>query len=168
MNETIMGEFPLYPRPKLFILAGMPGCGKSTWARTFFKPWQIVSSDAIREELWPGQSYDPDRNHEVFQEFHRRLDQLLFKRDFTAVADATSLSSAARAELQLVAAQRDAEKHLVFFDNPAQAIRRNADRTGNARVPDEAMEQMTTKFLRAGEDILLELYDTVTIIKGTQ
>ena len=29
--------------PRLFILAGIPGSGKSTWARIFFHPWQIIN-----------------------------------------------------------------------------------------------------------------------------
>jgi predicted kinase len=154
-------------RPRLFILAGIPGCGKSTWARTFFEPRLIVSTDAIREVKWPGEPYKAERNDEVFREFHTRIDFLL-RHDNDAVADATSLASAARYELLRTAHLREVEAHLVFFDNPSQALRRNAQCEGYALVPEDAQQGMLKKYQQARCDILDEKYASVTIIAGTQ
>lgn len=150
--------------PRLFILAGVPGCGKSTWSRNFFKDYLIVSSDAIREELWPGESYNAERNEQVFDEFHKRLGELLYK-GMDAVADATSLSAMARAELRLVAERENAETHMVFFKNLAQAVTRNGERLGNARVPDDAMHYMLEKFTATAPAILDEGYTSIATIE---
>ena len=165
-----MTSMPSFTRPKLFILAGIPGCGKSTWAYRFFKPHQIVSSDAIREEKWPNEPYKPERNEEVFAVFHNRIVQGL-ESGTHVVADATSLSSIARARLRSIAERTGAEAHLVFFNNAAQAFERNArrDRDPNKQdwVPYEAMEFMLTKFLETKAAIIDEKYTTITSIEGT-
>ena len=153
--------------PRLFILAGIPGCGKSTWARTFFSTFRIVSSDKIREEKWPGQEYDAKRNKEVFDEFHRRLGQLLEIGD-DAVADATSLNYQARDKLSILADIYGAEKHLIFFNNPLQALPRNVQRSVATRVPPEAQTVMLAKFKESRSAILDESYTSTTIIESVQ
>jgi predicted kinase len=152
--------------PRLFILAGIPGSGKSTWARTFFSPWSIVSSDRIREYKWPGEPYDAKRNGEVFAEFHRHLGEILEEGE-DAVADATSLAYQARWKLSDLADYHGAEKHLIFFDNPTQALHRNAQRTGAALVPLQAQNIMLTKFRESRSAILDEHYTSTTIIGAT-
>ena len=151
-------------RPRLYILAGVPGCGKSTWARNFFKDYQIVSTDLIREEKWSGEPYDAAHNQEVFDEFHKRLGEMLYK-GMDAVADATSLSAFARTELRAVAEKELAETHLVFFQNPEQAVGRNARRRGNAVVPHDAMAWMLEKYDATVSAIVDEKYTSTTIIE---
>lgn len=151
-------------RPRLFILAGIPGAGKSQWARTFFSPWSIVSSDAIREEKWPGEPYDAKRNGEVFDEFYRRLSEILADGK-DAVADATSLNYQGRWKLLDIAGYDYAETHLIFFNNIEQALHRNYQRTGAARVPPEAQTVMLAKFKESRSAILEEHYTSTTIIE---
>jgi predicted kinase len=162
-------DFFIEQSPRLFILAGIPGCGKSTWARTFFPPWVIVSSDAIREEKWPGEPYDAERNLEVFDEFHQRLSTLLDEGK-DAVADATSLAYQARWRLCDLANFYGVEKHLIFFNNHIQALRRNAQRTGAACVPDEEQDVMLVKLKESRSAIFgnYESYDSITIIQETK
>lgn len=154
------------PRPRLFILAGVPGCGKSTWARTYFSPWTIVSSDALREEKWPGEPYQKERNEEVFEELFRRIADML-EEGKDAVADTTALVQSFRWRLSDIADYYDAEKHLIFFTNAHQALHRNAGRTGAARVPDEAQQVMVARYKEARSAILDELYTSTTIIEAT-
>lgn len=149
---------------RLYIMAGPPGCGKTTWARNFFKDYQRQSTDEIREELWPGEPYDAERNGEVFRTFHDRLDNMLYKGG-DVVADATSLSWEERKKLVAIAAVHDAETHLVFFKNWFAAVERNAEREGNAHVPREAMEVMWDKFQNSLSAILREEYTSITIIE---
>ncbi len=161
-----MSFTPASTEQRLFILAGIPGCGKSTWARIFFQSWQIVSTDAIREELWPGEEYDAARNAEVFDVFHRRLGVLLGA-GMDVVADATSLQSSPRQILRAIADKNDAEAHLIFFANPVQALLRNGRRAGFVSVPPPAMEVMFHKWEVSRSAILDEEYTSITIIEGT-
>lgn len=153
-------------RARLYIMAGVPGCGKTTWARNFFKDYQRVSTDEIREELWPGEEYDNARNQQVFDTFHRRLDDMLHKGG-DVVADATSLQSDSRRILRDIADRNGAEMHLVFFANPAQALVRNGQRVGFASVPPAAMEVMFRKWEASRPAILDEDYTSITIIEDT-
>jgi predicted kinase len=153
-------------KPRLFILAGIPGSGKSTWARTFFMPYQIISSDAIREEKWPGEPYDAGRNAEVFDVFHARLGDILDDGK-DAVADATSLTYQARWKLSDLADYHGVEKHLIFFNNYLQALHRNVRRSEPARVPPEAQTVMLAKYKESRSAILDEHYTSITIIEDT-
>lgn len=153
-------------RPRLFILAGIPGSGKSTWARIFFHQGQIVSSDEIREAKWPGEPYQRDRNEEVFDEFYRRIGVLL-ERGQDAVADATSLKQEARWRLSDIADYYDAEKHLIFFSNARQGRLRNKARSGKTQVPPEEQEEMLVRSRAARYAILYEPYTSITIIEAT-
>ena len=167
MSET--KSMPTFTKPpRLFILAGVPGCGKSTWARLFFDfdPGVIVSTDAIREEFFPGELYDAARNEKVFDHFHYRIGSRLH-RPGLAVADATSLRWQSRLKLVDIADAHDAESHLIFFDNPVQAVARNAQRKGNAYVPLEAQDVMLAKYRESRSAILEENYTSTTIIKET-
>lgn len=179
-----MKSIDISDRPKLFILAGMPGCGKTTWAHRFFPHSTIVSTDKIRLEMAVGdkvphsyttdkQVFDATKNDEVFKTFHQELGRLL---GFTiiphfhqiAVADATNLNASARDDLYKLAAYHDAERHLVFFNNPYASIMRNKKRKGSSLVPEEAMEKMLEKFGESRTAILKENYDSITTIQDTQ
>lgn len=165
MSETASTD--IFAR-RLYILAGVPGCGKSSWAQRFFHSYQVVSSDAIREQICPG-PYDHSRNAEVFGEFHRRIDEFLPSWD--VVADATSLTPESRTKLRLLAKKHGAECHLVFFNNLGQALERNATRDRDPNVydwvPHEAMEFMVKRFHQTKAAIIDEEYTSITSIEGT-
>lgn len=153
-------------RPRLFVIVGLPGSGKSTWARTFFDPWSIVSTDEIRKQKWPHEDYRDERNEETFAEFYRCVGNML-EEGKLVVADTTGLTQGFRWKLHDIADYYDAETHLIFFNNPDQALGRNASRKGNERVPPEAMRRMLDLFQKARSAILDELYTSTTIIGAT-
>lgn len=159
-------EKDLFGPARLYIMAGVPGCGKTTWARNFFRDYQRVSTDEIRAELWPGEDYDNAHNQVVFDTFHQRLYDLL-RVGGDVVADATSLQSESRRILRDIADKKGAEAHLVFFANPAQALLRNGQRVGFANVPPPAMEVMFRKWEASRSAILDEEYTSTTIIEET-
>lgn len=159
-------------RPRLYILAGIPGCGKSTWARHFFSPSMIISTDVIRDEKWPGEPYKNERNQEVFDEFFSNIEKELEKGE-DVVADSTGLNYIFRERLHTIARFYDAEKHLIFFDNIGQALIRNDQRkgiiSGETSVPKDAQNHMLLKYKKARVDILGpdEFYESITIIGAT-
>jgi predicted kinase len=150
--------------PHLTILAGIPGSGKSTWAKSVLPDAHYVSSDDIREQM--GDVYDQTRNAEVFRIFHADISVALAQGK-RVVADSTALDAKARSRLTALAFVNGAKTHLVLFTNVAQAVIRNRER--ERVVPQEAMERMLDKL----EKTLLVLsqekpfYDAVTLISNT-
>lgn len=148
----------------LYILCGIPGCGKSTWAREVMPRVPVVSSDSIREEM--GDVNDQTRNQSVFDQFHARVGYLLAAGS-DVVADSTALDTQARARLRTVARNHRADVHLVYFSNLTQAVMRNRKR--DRQVPEDVMQRMGDKY----ENFMLVLpqeareYKSITEIRST-
>lgn len=151
----------------LTILCGIPGCGKSTWAKTFLSNKEIFSSDEIRATL--GDVNDQSQNNLVFSIFHAFIATSLgFGKD--VVADSTALDARARRKLravaEAVAENQGSSVHLVYFSNCDQAVRRNLQR--ERVVPDEAMRRMLDKYelFRVVLPNEASLYETITEIRS--
>ncbi len=121
---------------KLIILVGIPGSGKSTFAKCL--DGEIVSSDAIRKELFGDESCQAD-NKRVFTVFYDRIKKALVE-GHDVIADATSISAKARAEI-LNAGAEATEKICYVFDTPViAAIAMNEGR--DRKVPASVIEKM--------------------------
>lgn len=82
--------------PTLFMLVGLPGSGKSTYAEKLSKRENavILSSDTIREKYF-GEINNQDNNTEVFKILHNMIkDNLLIGKN--VIYDATNISSKRR------------------------------------------------------------------------
>lgn len=164
----------------LIIPLGIPGCGKSTWAKTLLDlKYAIVSSDKIRKELFgslsaahmreDGTPLDPAQrqknNEKVFDIFHSKIEERL-THGVDVFADATNLSRLARLRLVDIARATFAQTHVLLFKNPTEAMLRNERRDEDEKVPHEAMMDMYAKYLECLVDLQAEIkrYDTVTEI----
>jgi protein phosphatase len=81
-----MKKIPLH---SLVIMVGPSGAGKSTIITRKFQPYEVVSSDAIRQEL-VGDFQRQDVNPQVFREINRRI-TLKLNLGERVVVDATNL-----------------------------------------------------------------------------
>lgn len=86
-------------KAKLIMLVGLPASGKSTYAENLRKEHpvetKVYSSDALREELFPNQTYNKDNNQTVFNTLHSRIIKDL-KLGKTCIYDATNVNSKKR------------------------------------------------------------------------
>jgi predicted kinase len=157
---------------RLYILAGIPGSGKSTWAKNMFPDATYVSSDEIRLKMYPSleeANRVPDANARVFAEFHLRVEEYLNLPDNDVVADATCLTKDSRSTLLKIAREfNGCEVHLVLFVNTGQALIRNKERNADLVVPEKVMNEKmmprlteTKRSLNQGDK---KLYDSVTYI----
>lgn len=87
------GNFP----PALVLLSGLPGSGKTTFARAFAQrvPCVVVESDAIRRSLTRNPTYSRQESARVFDRVESQAAKAL-KRGQVALVDATNLSAADR------------------------------------------------------------------------
>ena len=151
----------------LWLLAGPPGSGKSTWARKWVENKSgavIVSRDDIRFSLLKPEDDYFSREDEVYNTFIQRAQTMLnspYIKD--VLIDATHLSPKARKKMlnALVIPDR-ANVNCIYFSVPLETcIQRNSKRTGRALVPETALRNMYSGYYtpthREGFDHIYEV-----------
>lgn len=150
---------------RLIMLMGIPGCGKSTYAKKLLElnpDWNYVSRDEVRYEYVSDQEHYFDHEAEVYKEFCNRIDMYL-RRDETVIADATHLTSGSRRKLLNNVIHPD-QTYLIYVDTPFEVcMERNSKREGITRVPDDSMYRMknTLRFPSPNEP-----FDKIMKVKG--
>ena len=128
----------------------MVGSGKSTFIKQEVARIEeehrttcVISRDFVRQSLLTDRDNYFDKETEVFNEFVRQINEAMELGIDVVFADATHISPNSRAKLlgRLIA---DPHTKLTFevIDVPTEvALKRNAQRTGFARVPDSAIKK---------------------------
>lgn len=128
-------------------MVGVPGSGKSTWAKNHLHDIEYISRDIVRLSIVKDNEHIFSHEDEVYDKFVDILaDALLSGRD--VVADATHLSHGARHKLVRALAKRQvtADKYNITFvvmDTPiSECIRRDSLREGRAFVTAPVIQNM--------------------------
>lgn len=116
----------------LVVLVGASGSGKSSWARTYFRASQVVSSDDLRALVGEGQ-HDQRAGADAFAVLDVVLERRL-RRRLTTVVDTLGLDADRRAGYQALAARHGVACHAVVFDTPP-AICRARNKLRDRPVP---------------------------------
>jgi polynucleotide kinase-phosphatase len=115
------------PAMGLIVLVGVSGSGKSTFARTHFKPTEVVSSDFCRA-LVADDENDQSATPDAFDVLHYIVGTRL-RRGLLTVVDATNVQQSARASLIKLAKSHDVLVDAVIIDVSEElAIERNKQR----------------------------------------
>lgn len=159
------GRHVLLPteRPRLIVTRGLPGSGKTTWAKTLGYP--RLSRDSVRDALHGNRAHMPDQEHEVTIAQHAAVAALL-RAGRTVVVDDTNIAQrdlmlweelADRTAAQLIVADQ-------FLLVPMEeCIRRQSTRPLDERVPAAAIREMAAQ-LRAEKE---KAWDGVCGSSGT-
>lgn len=139
------------------ILVGVPGSGKSYWAKREIVRLQsegwvpvTISRDAVRFRFLDDNNstdyfaYEDD----VFKEFIREINEVVACGFDYVIVDATHISHASRMKL-LRQLRLDAQTNVTFevFNPPLEVVLfRNAQREGRERVPVKAIKSMKEGF----------------------
>ena len=132
----------------LLLLSGLPGSGKSTWSRQYKRlhpSAKIVSSDEIRKEFF-GTTANFSDEARVWSTFLDRLKRFGKQEGAIVIADSTNLNNHYRR--YYVDSTQEYDHHvLVMFDIPAADCELlNDQRTGDRRLPLEAMKRLESQF----------------------
>ncbi|MBM2813094.1 MAG: Bis(5'-nucleosyl)-tetraphosphatase (asymmetrical) [Chloroflexi bacterium] len=107
------------PEFSLVMLVGASGSGKSTFARTHFKPTEVISSDYCRG-LVSDDENDMSATSDAFDVLHYIAGKRLASRRLVVV-DATNVQPEARKSLLALAAQYYCQPVAIVF-NPGEAV----------------------------------------------
>lgn len=129
---------------KITMLVGVAGSGKSTYAEELKKQGAVVvSSDAIRGEMWGDENEQKDPQ-KVFQECHRRIKANL-RAGKWVVFDATNLSARRRESfLRDIGKLADCKECVVFITPPDIIMYRM--KTRERKVPVEVIYKQLCGF----------------------
>lgn len=132
---------------RLYMLVGLPGSGKSTWAENHKDEYKfkIISSDKIRGEMFGDESCQED-NGKIFQIMNQRTMQTLSE-GYDVCYDATNISRKSRKSiLSLINNSKDnIEVIAIVFNTPFyQCLLNNNSRS--RKVPPEAIKRMMGQF----------------------
>jgi F420-dependent oxidoreductase-like protein len=109
------------PDPCLVVLVGVAGSGKSTWARRWFPPGAIVSSDDLRAVV--GRHRHDLRASKDAMEVLELIVTKRLRRGLLTVIDSTALDPAVRGGYRRLAARAGAPCHAVVVDTPERETR---------------------------------------------
>lgn len=124
-------------RAALVLLTGLPGAGKTTFARALAEraPVVVVTNDAVRKTLLPQPQYtDAEDRRVLFAAMS--LTRALLREGYHVVRDAVHLREAGRRSWAALARQAGARWLLVEVTAPPETVRaRLAARAAGAREP---------------------------------
>ena len=109
--------------PTLFILVGLPGCGKSTVAceLALRLPAAVVQSDRVRAMLFSRRTYSAEENERVFETCYALIAELLARR-VNVVYDATNIHRLFRFCAVLVAQRMGVRHVFVHLHAPPEVV----------------------------------------------
>ena len=130
---------------ELVLMMGVPGSGKSTYARNTIKTGDIyISRDEIRYSMLTEEDDYFAKENDVVRTFIQAIDDALIDTQYEGkvYADATHLSPKSRG--QVLNCLKNKEKvSVIYLDIPLNLIiARNAQRTGRALVPENVVRRM--------------------------
>lgn len=153
------------PAMGLVVLIGVSGSGKSTFARTYFKSTEVVSSDFCRG-LVADDENDQSATADAFDVLHYIVGTRL-RRGLLTVVDATNVQQSARASLIKLAKSHDVLVDAIVIDVPEDvAIERNEkrpERVFGAHVVSRQHRDLKRSFRRLNK----EGFRRVHVLRGT-
>lgn len=129
---------------ELIMLVGLPGSGKSTWAKAYAEanPDYIVHSfNELRKEMY-GDDFDASDNNKVFEELHRKILEDL--KTHSVIYDATNLVKKRRIHFLKQVSKHVYKTCVVVLKTYEKCLEDNLKR--EASVPDEVITRMRKTF----------------------
>jgi protein phosphatase len=151
------------PELSLVVLVGVTGSGKSTFARTHFKPTEVISSDFCRG-LVADDENDQSATPAAFELLHYIAGKRLAGGRLTVV-DATNVQPEARRELVALAREHDVLPVAIVLDLPEKlCAERNAGREDRDFGP-HVLRRQRDQLRRGLKGLRREGFRTVHVLR---
>ena len=161
IGEDEGGEMEI-PPGALVVLVGTQGCGKSTFARRWFRDTEVVGSDECRRWV-SDDAADQAVSREAFAVFYTLIRARL-THGRTTVADATNLTPWAREKLRQIAVARGRPLVAIAFDVPLELCLARQSRR-ERQVPLDVVQQSADAFRQALAALPSEGYDRIYVVE---
>lgn len=111
-------------KPRLLMLAGLPGCGKSNFARevTARFPFLVLETDRLRKALAGKPEYTPQEHSRLFRACHILIDEFLAQ-GYPVLFDATNLTERNRRPVYAIARKRGVPLAVAAVTAPLDVVR---------------------------------------------
>lgn len=128
----------------LVIMMGVPGSGKSTWAKKMTGKYDTyISRDEIRFSLVKEDEEYFSKENEVLRTFFEKIDAAILTTKRYVYADATHLSPTGRRQLLANLKNKPNRIYVIYLDVSLEtALKRNAQRSGRTLVPANVVTRM--------------------------
>ncbi len=159
----LLSRLPALPpssgQPVMIMLSGLPGTGKSYFARRLASrcPVVILESDAIRKDLFSKPTYEPAEHVRTFAVLHSMAEDLL-RRSISVLIDATNLIERNRRIFYNIAQRCGAKLIPVQTTAPSQLVRKRLDQRESSGDREGSSD--------AGWDVYLKLEPSMEPIVG--
>ncbi|MFD6979304.1 polynucleotide kinase-phosphatase [Streptomyces sp. NPDC059956] len=148
----------------LVVLIGATGSGKSTFARTHFKPTEVISSDYCRG-LVADDENDQSASKDAFEVLHYIAGKRLAAGRLTVV-DATSVQAESRRQLVQLAREYDVLPIAIVLDLPEEVCaERNAARPERAKLPRAVIQRHRRDLRRSLRGLEREGFRKVHVLR---
>jgi F420-dependent oxidoreductase-like protein len=144
--------------PCLVVLVGATGAGKSAWARAWFHPDAVVSSDRLRAVVGLGER-DQRASRDAFELLDAIVEKRL-RRGLTTVIDTTGLEAKRRRRWRELAQDAGVPVYAVTFDVP-EKLARERNRARGAPVPAKVVASQLREAAAAFESLAGEGFEGV-------
>jgi len=140
----------------LFLMCGIAGSGKSSWLQKNVSNAVIISRDEIRFSIIGDFDDYFAKENEVFAIFIQKIQEAIDNNDGPTeiYCDATHLTKKSRNKVLNALDLTNVENITVLVVRPslAEALKRNAQRSGRKYVPNYVIRRMWSQFERPEED----------------
>ena len=141
---------------RIYLLCGIPGSGKSTWAKSQLDNKSVwISRDLIRFSMVSEKEEYFSKEKEVFKEFIKQINIAIRNNNIENIyIDATHINEVSRHKTLDKIAIKDADElNIVYFNTPLKTcILRNICRLGRECVPEKVIINMYKNFTHPEKD----------------
>ena len=151
----------------LILMAGVPGSGKSSWAKRYAAAHpnsHVVDTDEVRRSITGDYRKFTEPVSLAWDEMIRQANELLAKyEDVTVIIDSTFLTDERRLYfLSRLKGYDHLEHFMVKFHDYSVVFEHNKSRQKDKWVPDEVIEKMIQRYENPSPEVE-KLFDKITI-----